>query len=675
MRYSLVAIAATALLGSVSARGHSHRRHAHAAHVDLAPREIVPEVVPDECVCSTYVTSYLVEVTLTPEPTIVSDATTTVQAVKTVVPIGEVDATYSIPPAEGSGVPGSGVPGTDVGAPSGAPSTGVPSTGVPSTGTSTGVPAAGAPSGVAPTDELTTTISSTVTHTETSTSLTTITTYSSEVDAVSSVSGVASAPATTPAGPVPTQQVTTIATPGIYTIPATTVTLTSTEVVCVPETTSLPAGQQTYGGVTTIVETSTTVVCPLATVEVDDGVTTSKIYTTTYICPTAGTYTIGATTTDVPAPTTVEYPVPTAYAPGTYVQPEVVTTITVTSQVVTCPLFTAAPTSDATSTAVAVVPTTTAAPAVPTSTAGSTTAPADSIVSSVSSVVATVIPSNSVSSAAPAASSAVGEITSNGGLWAITYSPYANGGGCKTAEEVETDVASIASKGFQNIRIYSTDCSGLENVGGSAEKHGLGLILGIFLKAGCGSTGADQIKDIIAWGKWDMIVLVVIGNEAVFNGYCSASELAGYMTSVGSELKNAGYSGPVTTTEPLNILQSYGASDLCAAMDVIGVNIHPFFNAGTAASDAGTFLSSQVALTEAVCSGKKAWVLECGWPSSGEANGLAVPGVAQQATAVAAMVAALPGRVAYFTFTDDYWKAPGAYNVEQHFGLAQLFTS
>lgn len=63
MRYSLVAIAATALLGSVSARGHSHRRHAHAAHVDLAPREIVPEVVPDECVCSTYVTSYLVEVT------------------------------------------------------------------------------------------------------------------------------------------------------------------------------------------------------------------------------------------------------------------------------------------------------------------------------------------------------------------------------------------------------------------------------------------------------------------------------------------------------------------------------------------------------------------------------------------------------------------------------------
>lgn len=57
MRYSLIALAATTLLSSASARGHAHRRHAH-------PHSEVPSaVVNDECVCSTYVTSYLVDYT------------------------------------------------------------------------------------------------------------------------------------------------------------------------------------------------------------------------------------------------------------------------------------------------------------------------------------------------------------------------------------------------------------------------------------------------------------------------------------------------------------------------------------------------------------------------------------------------------------------------------------
>lgn len=426
------------------------------------------------------------------------------------------------------------------------------------------------------TEEITTTYSSTVTSTYLSTDTVTVTAHSSAPI-------VPSLPAT-----VPTPAVTVIETPGTYTIPATTITLTKTEAVCVPETTSLAPGTQTYGGVTTIVATSTTVICPLATVTVEDGVTTSKVYTTTYICPSAGTYIIGATTSTVTGTVTVpcEYPVPTAYPPGTYIQPEVVTTITVTSQVVTCPLFTAGPTAGPSPTDIIAIPTSAPAPisAAPVSSA----APA-------SSVVATVIPS--ASSAAPPPPAQSSPVSAGSGPWAITYSPYANGGGCKSASAIDSDIADIAAKGFQHVRLYATDCDGLKNVGGSAEKHGLGLIMGIFIKAGGVSTGDSQVQDLIAWNKWSMIVMFVIGNESIFNGYCSASELAAYIVSVTAKVRSAGYTGPITTTEPLNIIQASSGA-LCSAIDVVGVNIHPFFNSGVTAEKAGEFLAGQLQLAE-----------------------------------------------------------------------------
>ena len=33
---------------------------------------------------------------------------------------------------------------------------------------------------------------------------------------------------------------------------------------------------------------------------------------------------------------------------------------------------------------------------------------------------------------------------------------------------------------------------------------------------------------------------------------------------------------------------------------------------------------------------------------------------------------AVEDRVVYFTYRDDKWKDPGAYNVEQHFGCGEL---
>ncbi|PWW72275.1 Glycoside Hydrolase Family 17 protein [Tuber magnatum] len=493
---------------------------------------------------------------------------------------------------------------------------------------------------VVPVVEPTTTTKTTRTSTATLTNVVTLTKPSSA--------------ASTSAPPVPTPIVTVCPTPGTYTIPANTVVITSTETVCVPETTMLPPGTHTFGGVTTVVHTATTVVCPVAAVETAGGVTTSKVVMTTYVCPTAGTYVIGASTSTVTGTVTVPctYPVPTAYPPGTYTHPEVVTTVTVTSAVVVCPYTSSGlPTS---------------APAVP------TTAPSAPLTTTPSAPASTVSATPVSSSAAPSSSVSTAKPSSGGDLWAITYSPYSGNGGCKTASEVSADITTIASKGFKNIRLYSSDCDGLKNVGSACEASGLGIILGVFIKAGGVSTADEQVKDILAWKKFNLVVLFVVGNEAVFNGYCSAEELAAYILKVKGQLQGAGYTGHVTTAETLNILQAHG-SVICSAVDVTGVNVHPFFNPGVTADKAGEFLKGQLKLASEACGGKPGWVLEAGWPSAGQPNGNAVPGASEQKVAIASIVKESPGQVTYFSFENDLWKAAGAFGVEPNFGCSGLF--
>lgn len=234
------------------------------------------------------------------------------------------------------------------------------------------------------------------------------------------------------------------------------------------------------------------------------------------------------------------------------------------------------------------------------------------------------------------------------------------------------DITAIKALGFTTVRIYSTDCSGLQNVGTAARAVGLKLILGVFIEAS-GIAGAQpQVSEIVSWGQWDLVEMIIIGNEALFNQYLSVTELAGFISSSKSTLATAGYTGPLTTTEPLNIWQSEGAS-LCSAIDVVAANIHAFFNAQTDASQAGAFLASELAILDTVCSGKKTYVVESGWPHTGNANGAAVPGVAEQATALASIQSKCGSQVVFFTYEDDLWKAPGAFNIEQSWGCASVF--
>jgi len=254
----------------------------------------------------------------------------------------------------------------------------------------------------------------------------------------------------------------------------------------------------------------------------------------------------------------------------------------------------------------------------------------------------------------------------------MTYTQYNPDGTCRGAADINTDLAAIKAKGFTTIRMYGTDCSGLQNIGAAARANGLLLIIGVFIE-GSGISGAQpQVQQIAEWGQsgnWDLVVLIVVGNEAIAAGVIDGGSLAGFVSSSKGAFAAAGYSGPVTTTEPVGTFLSNAAA-LCGVIDVVGVNIQTYFDGGVDAGGAGEFAAKQLQQAIDACPNKPAYNLESGWPSGGGDNGAALANPTAQAAAIQAIVAKLGAQTVVFSFGNDNWKAPG---VQQHFGCAQLF--
>ncbi|KAF2729127.1 glycoside hydrolase [Polyplosphaeria fusca] len=264
----------------------------------------------------------------------------------------------------------------------------------------------------------------------------------------------------------------------------------------------------------------------------------------------------------------------------------------------------------------------------------------------------------------------------------MTYTPYAPSGDCKTESEVYSDIEAIANMDFTTIRTYSTDCMVFENVVPACQKHGLKIVFGIFLEGGgeggkgpFSSYAEEQLNDIKNKAPKDVVAMVIVGNEAMFNGYTTATELASYIDHVRETLRGAGFGDDIaiTTTEPVDVWQSEGAA-LCDHIDVFTCQVHPFFTAKIAAEDAGTFAKEQLELAASVCpeaASKGKYISEIGWPSAGNNNGAAIPGYSEQQTAIKAILEEVGSEACIFSFQDDPWKAPGAFGVEQHFGCSE----
>ncbi|EGD94114.1 beta-glucosidase [Trichophyton tonsurans CBS 112818] len=392
------------------------------------------------------------------------------------------------------------------------------------------------------------------------------------------------------------------------------------------------------------------------------------------VYPTPGTYTIPPTTYTVPTSATVCPPSsaptgsvtssvpscssPTTIPPGTYTQPGMVVTVTITKQTITCP----APTNTHPAPPPPPPPTTNPAP-----TTAQPSQPPQAPTSK-----APEPPKTPTSSEAPAPKPSGG--LGGGKTGGMTYSPYSNNGQCKDAGTVMKDISVIKAAGFTTVRLYATDCDGLKNVGDACKAHGVKMVIGVFIsETGVGGAG-KQVTDITSWAQWDLVTLIVVGNEAIQSGRTDAGALAGFIVSAKSSFKAAGYNGMVTTTETVNVWQASG-STLCSAIDVLGANIHCFFNPDVTADKCGSFVRGQIELLSKICPGKQVFNLETGWPTQGSPNNLAVPGISQQKQAIESLVKEVGPESIFFSFLDDSWKDPGQYGVEQHWGCIDVFKS
>ncbi|KZM27230.1 uncharacterized protein EKO05_0002266 [Ascochyta rabiei] len=272
-----------------------------------------------------------------------------------------------------------------------------------------------------------------------------------------------------------------------------------------------------------------------------------------------------------------------------------------------------------------------------------------------------------------------GRIVTNGDKWAMTYTPYAPDGNCKTEADIKSDIKIIADLGFTTIRSYSTDCGVFEYVVPACQEHGLKIIYGIFLEAG-GSGGKgpfsqyanDQLDDIKNNAPKDGVAMVIVGNECMFNNNCAPAELASYIDHVREQLQGAGFPKDIaiTTTEPVGTWEEKGAA-LCDHIDVFTVQVHPYFTASISPDMAGDFAAQQLEQAAKVCpeaAAKGKYISEIGWPSAGNNNGKAVAGVAEQKEAMKKIMEKVGAEACLFSFKDDPWKHPGALGVEQHFG-------
>lgn len=471
--------------------------------------------------------------------------------------------------------------------------------------------------------------------------------------------------------PVPTPAPHTCPTPGTYTFSATTITVNQTTTVCGASSTKVPSGTHTVGGVTTVVKTATTVVCPVATVATSGTVTTSTIVQTTYVCPTPGTYTIAPHTTAVTEETVIVYPVPTSYNPGTYTAPQQVVTVTETDYVTYCPFTSVG------------LPTTSAAPAPKPTTVVAAPPPPPPPASSAQKETPKPQPTVPVSKPQPTVpaskpSTNPGGLTSNNDHFGITYTPYEpSNGQCKPSTQVDSDIAQLKKAGFTTVRVYSTDCHTLEYVGNACKAHGVNLIVGVFVKgSGCSYDSPDikeQVDALAAWDKWDLVKLVVVGNEAIMNGFCSPQQLSALITTVKSKCSK--YTGPFTISETLNIWQrSDVSSAICPVVGVTGANIHPYFNSDVSPDSAGDFVASQLQILSQICPGNEVINLECGWPTRGSCNGKACPGETEQASAIKSIRAKTGDKTVFFSYEDDLWKEAGSCGCEQSWGSAAAFS-
>lgn len=277
-------------------------------------------------------------------------------------------------------------------------------------------------------------------------------------------------------------------------------------------------------------------------------------------------------------------------------------------------------------------------------------------------------PSSSAAPPPPAQSSTApssGGSSSSAGL-GITYAAKRADASCKNQDEINKDFDAL--KDYSIVRIYDTGCPvGL--VLQAVKSHGKKLFAGV-PDIGQVSSEVQTLIDACK-NDWGLIDTVAVGNELMTPNppLASADQVVAAVNGARTQLRNAGYQGPVVTVDTSGAHLQY--PQLCEHSDYCAVNAHAFFNAQNDASVAGKFVLGQAEMVSSAHGGKNTVVTESGWPSQGQPNGKAVPSPSNQETAISALKSSFSGNLILFSAFNEPYKQNngGTFGAEQFWGI------
>ncbi len=190
--------------------------------------------------------------------------------------------------------------------------------------------------------------------------------------------------------------------------------------------------------------------------------------------------------------------------------------------------------------------------------------------------------------------------------------------------QIEEDLAQLS--GITDcVRTYSVHL-GLDHVPQAARKHGLKVMLGLWL-----SSHADRNEFQIARGIElvrefpDVIRAVIVGNEALLRGEISPAALAETLRRVKAQVDK-----PVTYADVWEFWLRH--RDLSAAVDFVTIHILPYWeDEPIPAQSAADHVAAIRRRAAAEFPGKEIVIGETGWPSAGRMREGALPSPANQA--------------------------------------------
>lgn len=234
-----------------------------------------------------------------------------------------------------------------------------------------------------------------------------------------------------------------------------------------------------------------------------------------------------------------------------------------------------------------------------------------------------------------------------------------------SAAQIDDDLSRLA-KLTDCIRIYSVDV-GLDQVPAIAERHGLKVLLGIWVSNRRDRT-EWQIKTGVALAKRfpDTVQAVIVGNEVLLRGEVTAETLAGYIREVKADVRQ-----PVTYADVWEFW--IRNAQLAQSVDFITIHILPFWEDHPIPADraADHVLSIHAHVAEAF-PGRNLLIGEVGWPSAGRMREGALPSPASQALVMHNLLAGTKAgsiRLNVIEAFDQPWKRLLEGTVGGHWGL------